>query len=232
LILNEPNIHLFLNTQVFKVEKKENTIIFVTGKSILTGEESIFKGTLFADCTGDGDVGFLAGADYNMGRESKEETEEPRASAKPDLLVMGTSVQWHADDTYVNTSFPKCPWAVQFSEETCRPGMRGGWDWETGMSRNQITEIEFIRDYALRAVLGNWDYLKNKSIQKDLYANKKLSWVAYIGGKRESRRLLRNIILKEQDLLNHTTYEDTSFTTPLEAGMEEPPFLSYADLAC
>ncbi|KAA6329508.1 hypothetical protein EZS27_021688 [termite gut metagenome] len=176
MILNEPNIHLFLNTQVFKVEKKENTIIFVTGKSILTSEESIFKGTLFADCTGDGDVGFLAGADYNMGRESKEETEEPRASAKPNLLVMGTSVQWHADDTYVNTSFPKCPWAVQFSEETCRPGMRGGWDWETGMSRNQITEIEFIRDYALHAVCGNWNYLKNKSIQKDLYANKKLSW--------------------------------------------------------
>jgi len=32
---------------------------------------------LFSDCTGDGEIGFLAGADYRMGRESKEETGEP-----------------------------------------------------------------------------------------------------------------------------------------------------------
>lgn len=34
-----------------------------------------------------------------MGRESKEETGEPRAPLTSDLLVMGTSVQWYAEDT-------------------------------------------------------------------------------------------------------------------------------------
>jgi hypothetical protein len=41
----------------------------------------------------------------------------------------------------------------------------------------------------------------------------KLEWVAYIGGKRESRRLLGDVILKEQDLLNRIEYPDASFTT-------------------
>ena len=39
------------------------------GKNIESGKEYIFKGQLFSDCTGDGEIGFLAGADYRMGRE-------------------------------------------------------------------------------------------------------------------------------------------------------------------
>lgn len=34
---------------------------------------------VFADCTSDGTVGFLAGADYRMGRESRYEFGESRA---------------------------------------------------------------------------------------------------------------------------------------------------------
>ncbi|MDR1980993.1 MAG: FAD-dependent oxidoreductase [Tannerellaceae bacterium] len=239
LIKSEKNIDLFLNVQAYKVEKEGNTITSVTGKNILTGEEYRFKGRWFADCTGDGTLGFLAGADYRMGRESRKETGEPRAPEKADQLVMGTSIQWYAEETEVNTTFPACPWAIRFDEQTCCPGLRGDWDWETGMNNDQITEIESIRDYALRAVFGNWDFLKNRSEQKDLYANKALAWVAYIGGKRESRRLLGDMILKEQDVLNRTVYEDASFTTtwgidlhyPKELpGMQEAPFLSYADV--
>jgi hypothetical protein len=37
--------------------------------------------------------------------------------------------------------------------------------------------------------------------------------VAYIGGKRESRRLVGDIILKEQDIDNKVIYPDASFTT-------------------
>jgi hypothetical protein len=155
LVLKEPNIRLFLNTQVYKVQKDGNSIVSVTGKDIITGKESVFKGSLFADCTGDGVIGFLAGADYRMGRESKAETGEPHAPEQADQLTMGTSVQWYADEIDTNASFPECPWAIQFNEKTCRPGMRGDWDWETGLNRNQVTDIEFIRDYGLRAVFGN-----------------------------------------------------------------------------
>lgn len=239
LLQSQENLSLFLNTQVFDVKKNGNKIVSVTGKNIISGKEYIFKGRLFSDCTGDGDVGFLAGADYRMGRESKEETGEPRAPSNADQLVMGTSVQWYAEDTDGISDFPECPWAIQFKEETCIPITRGDWDWEAGLNNDQITEIEYIRDHALRAVYGNWDFLKNKSKKKEEFARKKLTWVAYIGGKRESRRLMGDLVLREQDILNDVQYEDATFTTTWEVdlhypkpipGMKEEPFLSYCDV--
>ena len=239
LIRSHDNISLFLNMQVINVRKIGNRITAVIGKDIQTGKEYLFEGILFSDCTGDGEVGFLAGADYRMGRESKAETSEPRAPQKADQLVMGTSVQWYTEDTEEESAFPECPWAVEFDEKTCIPITRGDWDWEAGLDKNQITDIEYIRDYALRAVYGNWAYLKNHSKEKAQYANKKLAWVAYIGGKRESRRLLGDVILKEQDILNDVQYEDASFTTtwgvdlhypkPIP-GLKEEPFLTYCDV--
>jgi hypothetical protein len=234
LLLAEQNITLILSTHVTKVEKEGNKIVAVKGKDIKTGEETIFRGKLFADCTGDGDVGYLAGADYRMGRESKAETGERRAPEVADSLVMGTSVQWYAEDCGKESSFPECPWAVEFNEQTYRPITRGDWDWEAGLTDNQITEIEYIRDYALRAVYGNWDFIKNRSPKKEEFKNQELQWVAYIGGKRESRRLMGDIILCEQDLLESKHYDDASFTTtwgidlhyPKKIeGLNEEPFL-------
>jgi len=110
-------------------------------------------------------------------------------------------------------SFPRCPWAVQFNAQTHHPVTRGDWDWETGMNRNQVTEIEQIRDYAFRVTYGNWSYVKNDSSAKEKFANRRLAWVAYIGGKRESRRLLGDVILREQDLLQGKPYADACVTT-------------------
>lgn len=71
----------------------------------------------------------------------------------------------------------------------------------------------YIRDYALRAVYGNWDYIKNHSSRKEEFSGHRLQWVAYIGGKRESRRLMGDVILCEQDLLEGRKYDDASFVT-------------------
>jgi len=238
VIENEQGIRLYLNTHVFRAEKANNRIVAVYGKDIQTGKEIKFRGMLFADCTGDANLGFLTGADFMEGRESKDDTGEPGAPEKADSLVMGTSVQWYAEDSNKKSPFPDCPWAVQFNEKTVHKGIRGDWDWETGLKRNQIDEVEFIRDYALRVTYGNWDYLKNKSSNRDAYENYKLAWVAYIGGKRESRRLRGDIILKEQDILNRTIYPDASFTTTWSIDLHYPvysedfkgePFRSTAD---
>lgn len=239
IVKNEKNIDLFLNTHIFDVKKQGNKIIAAVGKDITSGEESIFEGKLFADCTGDGTLGYLAGADYRMGRESKGETGEKSAPSKPDSLVMGTSVQWYSDKLTEPSSFPLTPWAIQFTEETSQKITRGDWNWEAGLFSDQIKEIEKIRDHALRAAFGNWSFLKNQSKDKERYANYKLSWVAYIGGKRESRRLMGDIFLTEQDVLNSIPYDDASFTTtwPIDLhypkpvkGLEyEEPFMSYSE---
>ena len=237
VIENEENIQLFLNTHVSAVKKSGDRILSVTGKDIRTGKELEFKGQLFADCTGDGNLGFLAGADFRMGRESKAETGETNAPENDDDLVMGTSVQWYAEKSNIMSSFPECPWAIQFTEETCQHLTRGDWNWETGFLWDQVNDIEFIRDYGLRAVYGNWAFLKNNSREKEKYQVYRLEWVAYIGGKRESRRIMGDIVLKEQDILNKVSYPDASFTTtwtidlhyPVALdGFEEEPFLSKA----
>lgn len=213
VVENEPNITLFLNTHVFKAEKYGDRIIAVTGRNIASGKEIRLTGKLFADCTGDGNLGYLAGADYRIGRESRSETGESEAPEKSDSLIMGTSVQWYAEEINKESPFPECKWAVQFDENTCFKVTRGDWDWEAGLTRDQITEIEFIRDYSFRVIYGNWDFLKNKSTDREKFSRSKLAWVAYIGGKRESRRLMGDVILKEQDILNRIEYPDASFTT-------------------
>jgi hypothetical protein len=222
VVKNETNVSLFLNTHVFKAVRDGDRIISVTGRDIRTNKELSFRGRLFADCTGDGNLGFLAGALFREGRESREETGEPDAPEKPDNLVMGTSVQWYAVEEDKESEFPECPWAVQFDEETCHKVTKGDWDWETGLNRNQVKEAEFIRDYALRVTFGNWDFLKNRSSDKSKFARQRLEWVAYIGGKRESRRLTGNLILREQDILSKTVYPDASFTTTWPVDLHYP----------
>ncbi len=222
VVEQEKNITLFLNTQVFEVQKAGDKIVSVTGRNIETGKEYQFKGVLFADCTGDADLGFLANADYRQGTETRDITGEPKAPEKSENLTMGTSVQWYAVKEVEKNIFPDCTWAVQFNDENCHKIIHGEWDWETGMNRDQIKEVEYIRDYGLRAVFGNWSFLKNHSKLKEEFANHKLEWVAYIGGKRESRRLLGDVILQEQDIEFQRKFEDASFTTTWSIDLHYP----------
>ena len=212
-VLREKNITLFLNTRVNGVEMKKGKIAAVIGQNIKSGKKIRVSGALFADCTGDGNLGALAKADFREGRESREETGERLAPAKPDELVMGTSVQWNSKAEKKVMDFPLCPWAIQFDEKTCIKTTRGDWDWETGANQNHVTEIEAIRDYALRVTFGNWSVLKNYPKFKKQFARRSLSWVAYIGGKRESRRLLGDVLLKQQDIVKAIRYKDACVTT-------------------
>lgn len=218
----QENLHLFLNTHAYKVEKVADKITAVVARNIRTSRELRFKAPLFVDCTGDGTIGFLAGADYRMGRESNSQTSESLAPEKADKMTMGMSVQWYTGENQEPVSFPDCPWAVQFTQENCQPVFRGDWDWETGMNRNQVTEAEYIRDYSFRVIYGNWAFMKNHSEQKAKYANSELQWVAYIGGKRESRRLMGDLILCQQDIQNDVIFPDAFVTATWTIDLHYP----------
>lgn len=204
----EENLHLFLNTHAFKVKMKDGKIVAVIAMNTMTSRQTKFEGDLFVDCTGDGTIGYLAGADYRMGREGRDETEESLAPEKGDKMTLGMTNQWHSEMKDEAAPFPDCPWAVQFNDKTYQPGPAGGWNWEAGMNRDQITETEFVRDYNFRVIYGNWAFLKNHSRQKTGYTNRQLKWLGYIGGKRESRRLLGDLILREQDIREDKIYPD------------------------
>jgi len=135
---------------------------------------------------------------------------------------MGTSVQWNSVLGESPSEFPECPWAVQFTAETCLPTTRGDWNWETGFHMDQVSEIEQIRDYALRIVFGNWSVLKNHPRYQDEFANRHLAWAAYIGGKRESRRILGDIVLTQQDIVTLREFADASVTTTWTIDLHYP----------
>jgi len=222
VVRNEPNIRLFLNMHVYAVEKEGNRIAAVIAKDIRTSKDLRFAAPLFADCTGDGTVGFLAGADFRMGRESWEQTGETLAPQESDKMTMGASTQWYTVETLKPAPFPECPWALAFTEASCERATRGDWNWETGLNKDQIADFESIRDHALRAVYGNWSFLKNHSKDKDRYANRQLSWVAYIAGKRESRRLLGDVVLSQQDVQEQRAYPDAMVTTTWSIDLHYP----------
>jgi len=221
-VMAEPNVSLFLNYRAFGVEKKGLDISKVIARQIETGEELSFSAPLFADCTGDGTIGFLAGADFAMGRESKAEFGETTAPEKADKMTMGSSVQWYALEDKQDNEFPVFQYGVDFNEKNTQKVKMGEWTWETGMNLDQISDFERIRDYGLLVVYSNWSFLKNFSTVKNEYRKSRLEWVAYVAGKRESRRLLGDFILKEQDLTNYVIYPDASVPTSWTIDLHYP----------
>ena len=212
-LAGEKNVSLFLNFRAIGVTKEGDKITSVIVKHIESGKELKFEAPLFSDCTGDGTIGYLAGADYRMGREGRDEYGESIAPEKADKLTMGSSVQWYSVDNKKSSPFPEFSYGVEFNDKNCEKVMMGEWTWETGMNFDQIKDFERIRDYGMLVVYSNWSYLKNRMKENDQYKNRKLGWVAYVAGKRESRRLMGDYILKEDDITKNVSHEDASFAT-------------------
>lgn len=221
-VKGEPNISLFLNHRAFAVKKAGDRITSVIAVNIENRKEISFSAPLYADCTGDGTIGALAGADFMMGRESKSEFNEVTAPDQKDKMTMGSSVQWYSEEAAQPSIFPDIAWALPFNKNSAQKVKMGEWTWETGMQYDQIKDFERIRDYGLLVVFSNWSYLKNHSSVADNYKNSALSWVAYVAGKRESRRLTGDYILREQDITERIIYPDATASTSWTIDLHYP----------
>jgi hypothetical protein len=222
VVNGEPNISQFLSYHAFKVEMDGNKIKSVTAKQVETGKELVFTAPLFVDCTGDGTIGALAGADFSMGRESKAEFGESTAPEIGDKMTMGSSVQWYSLEDNFDSAFPVFKYGLTFNEENVQKVMMGEWTWETGMNFDQIKDFERIRDYGLLVVYSNWSFLKNEYSLKNKYWNRSLGWVAYVAGKRESRRLLGDVILRQQDVEEYVPYPDATASVSWSIDLHYP----------
>lgn len=221
-VKGEKNIILFLNYRAFAVNTSGSKITSVIAANTENGKELSFSAPLFADCTGDGTIGALAGADFMMGRESKSEFNEATAPAEKDKMTMGSSVQWYSEEISQPAKFPDIAWALPFNENSAQKVKMGEWTWETGMQYDQIKDFERIRDYGLLVVFSNWSFLKNHSSTKEKYTNSTLKWVAYVAGKRESRRLTGDYILREQDITERVIYPDATASTSWTIDLHYP----------
>ena len=95
----------------------------------------------------------------------------------------------------------------------------GIWFWESGFDQDPINDVERIRDLNLRAMYGAWDALKN--VDK-LYPNHRIGWAAFIAGKRESRRLLGDIVLASDDIRTGKVFPDAAFPCTWSIDVHSP----------
>jgi len=193
IIQNEPNIDLFLNEHAFAVQTLDNRILSVTTLNTLNSRTKVFTGRLFSDCTGHGTIGYLSGADWDM-------TDKGR---------MGMSNMWAWGNLDSPQAFPETPWAVPLTmKDFPYPrDFHGQWFWESGFDKDPIKDAESIRDWNLRAVYGAFNAMKNGDGAKN-HLNAQLQWLAYIGGTRESRRLMGDVLLTEQDIVSKREFPD------------------------
>ena len=209
MIQAEKTLSYFPNMHVFAASKEGKQIKSVTAKHIENGKEIEFFSPLFVDCSGDGNLGYLAGAEYRVGREMRQETRETLAPDRPDNIVLGATISWKSKVMPAEVSFPVCEWAIQFNDESCEKVVSGSNWWESGFRYDQVNDAEYIRDYLFRAIYGNWAFLKNDSKFKKEYANRELDMMTYIAGKRESRRLVGDVFFVQQDIeKEYVKYDD------------------------
>lgn len=220
----EENIDLFLNHHAYKVDTDRNQITGVYAFDTRTSEHKRFSGRLYADCTGHGTIGFLSGANWDMTPKGR----------------MGMSNMWAWGEGEKPATYPKTPWALDLTMKDF-PYPRdhhGQWFWEAGFDKDPIGEAEEIRDWNLRAVYGAFNAMKNRD-GADKHKTAFLTWIAYIGGPRESRRLLGDVILSQEDVITKRQFPDgcvpSTWTIDLhypkkqfEKKFAENPFISIA----
>ena len=189
----EENIDLFLNHHAYEVDMDGKRLAAVIAFDTRSGEHSRFSGRLYADCTGHGTVGYLAGADWEMTPSQR----------------MGMSNMWVWEELDQPVEFPEVPWALDLEMKDF-PYPRehhGEWFWESGFDKDPIGEAEAIRDWNLRAVYGAFNAMKNRD-GRDQHRNAQLAWIAHIGGPRESRRLMGEVVLSQEDVVEKRKFPD------------------------
>ena len=193
IVRAEKHIDLFLNHHAFKVTTTKNRITSVTAFDTRTGEHTQFTGMLFSDCTGHGTLGYLAEADWQMEDKGR----------------MGMSNMWAWDELEEDTEFPETPWALdlEMKDFPYPRDHHGQWFWESGFDKDPLGDAEGIRDHNLRAVYGAFNAMKNRD-GAPKHRTAILTWVAYIGGPRESRRLMGDVILNQSDIVSKRQFPD------------------------
>ena len=202
--------NIMLCEAVTDVEKYGNKITSVITTNIMTGKKTKIKAKLFSDCSGDAVLARLGGAEVMYGREERSKFSETLAPEKYEKLVMGHSIRWTSEETDNVTEFPDIDWNLKLDEESYLNCFSGDWEQESGFRRDMVSEIEYIRDYGLRAIYSNWSYQKNHCKIKERFEKSKLKWVSHIGGKRESYRVVGDYVLTQHDLEAETQYNDAT----------------------
>ena len=213
------NITLFLNHSLKYSNTVDGKIESITVYNVKTCDYVKLTAPIFVDSTGDGTLGYLSGADYEL----------------TNCGHMEQSNFWCVDDTGEEQKFAPCPWAidlhnvnfvsrpkfngVQYYDEKTTAMQIGNWQWGSGFEIDPIKNDEQIRDYNFRAMYGAWDAIKNTD---KALKNYKIVHSSFLSGKRESRRLLGDVVMSSSDLLTSKYYDDGIVGIDFSLDMHRP----------
>jgi hypothetical protein len=202
ILEQQDNLTLFPATLLMESQVSDSHIEAITLWSYTEDKVYTVSSSLFCDCTGDGNLGAVSGADFEVSTNGH----------------MGMTNIWYVEKTLKEESFSPCPWAVDLTKvdfpgraqvkdvyDNVREMSLGCWFWESGCELDPLVYAEYARDMNFRAMYGAWDCLKNHDHDYEGYT---LGFSAYIGGKRESRRLLGDVILTKAEVIAQRGYED------------------------
>lgn len=211
----EKNLSLFLNHHAYEVDMASDTEIeAVLAFDTRSGAVRRFTARTFCDSTGHGTIGKLAGAEYEMIAEGR----------------MGMSNMWAWENAASPQTFPETAWALPLEEGDFPypKDFHAQWFWESGYDKHPLQDLERIRDWNLVASFGAWNALKNKGAydrydpDELAHENARLTWLAFIGGPRETLQLQGDVVLTEDDIVNKRPFPDGCVLTTWSVDLHYP----------
>jgi hypothetical protein len=215
---SEQNLTLLYNTALIGTDVKDNVIQSIMARDTGTLRSLRFAARMFIDCTGDGWLGYYAGARYRVGREAAWEYGETLAPAAADSVtmsgcLMGGSVGFKARDIGAPVEFITPEWCYRFppGREWNRyvTGVHGHWWLEHQGTRDDLFEAEKARDELMRISLSFFGWLKHDWEQKERAANYDIIEIPFYDAKRENRRFIGDYVLNERDCVEGGIFPDT-----------------------
>ncbi len=213
--IEEPNLTLLLNTAALEVDKSDpDTISAVHAFCSQNSTRYLLKAPLFCDASGDGILGFMAGAAFRMGAESREEFGEAFAPDASYAELLGHSMYFYSKDVGTPVKFVPPSWALDDITKIPRfrqfnTNMQGCnfWWLEYGGRLDTVHQTEEIKWELWKVIYGVWNYFKNSGKFPEA-ETMNLEWVGTIPGKRESRRFEGDYWIKQQDLVEQKSFDD------------------------
>ena len=220
LVNDEPNITVIFDNFVYKADMATETKIRgVYSMNIKTLEKSHYSAKMFMDCTGDAWLGYYAGAKYRFGREAKWQHNESIGADVADMLTMSGCIKsgnrpfFFATEEPVEYHAPKwVPELPKTDEEFGRAINSNGatlmWWLEVPNVYDDMWDGEETKDALLMVILGYYDFIKNYWSKKDKAKNYRMRFVSVYNGRRESRRLIGDYVMTQDDATSGRRFED------------------------
>jgi len=217
LVEGESNITVFACERMVEVEMRDGRIAAILTRNTMTGRRSRLKGRFFVDATGDGWLGYYAGAKFRIGREAEDEFNEHHAPEVADEMTMSgllhepkVGVCYWAEDAggpieYVTPQFADIL-PPHFRRHIESP--YGMWYVEHPGWFDDCNDPERARDELVRISFAYWGWVKNQARFKAKATNLRLREIPIMDGRRESRRLIGDYVLTENDCEEGRVFPD------------------------